>query len=227
MRASRIVSVSVALSMLTLGLAPGSAAMAAQDSSRPPKPPAPETLKPHPNWRPADKPLAPISVPSHRSTTLVAEPDPKAHRVREVTGLRTATGRYYQLSDGRVQAEISGTPVNYRDARGGYQPVDVRVTGAGRAGYPHGVEKNTFRSYFGDRTDRMVRLEYEGTSLGLGTTATTAATPQVRGNQVTYRGALPGGTWPGCARCGSRTARSRCTAPTARAPRWRGYRSRT
>ncbi|HEY8111238.1 MAG TPA: hypothetical protein VII16_00005, partial [Actinomycetes bacterium] len=145
MRASRILSVSVALSMLSLGLAPGSAASATQDSSRPPKPAAPETLTPHPDWRPADKRLAPISVPAHPSTTMVAEPDPKAHRVRELTGRRTATGRSYQLSDGRVQAEISGTPVNYRDARGSYQPLDTRITGTGRAGYPDGVEKNTFR----------------------------------------------------------------------------------
>jgi RHS repeat-associated protein len=178
--------------MLSLGLMPGSAASATQDSSRPPKPAAPETLTPHPDWRPADKPLAPISVPSHPSPTMVAEPDPKARRVRELTARRTANGRYYQLSDGRVQAEISGSPVNYRDARGSYQPLDVRITGAGRAGYPHGVEKNTFRSYFGDRTDRMVRLEYGGTSLGLGTTAPTAVAPQVDGNEVTYRGALPG-----------------------------------
>src|SRR5215217_3621641 len=178
--------------MLTLGLAPGSAAMAAQDGSRPAKPAAPETLKPHPKWQPADKPLAPISVPSHPSPTMVAEPDPKAHRVRELTGRRTPTERYYQLSDGRVQAEISGTPINYRDAHGTYQPLDVRITGAGRAGYPHGVEKNTFRSYFGDRTDRLVRVEYEGTSIGLGTTGTTAVAPQVRGNEVIYRGALPG-----------------------------------
>jgi len=119
--------------MLTLGLAPASVA---QEGARPPKPAAPQTLQPHPNWRPADEALAPISVPSHPSATLVAEPDPKAHRVRELTGRRTATGRFYQLSDGRVQAEISGTPVNYRDTRGSYQPVDVRITGTGRAGTP-------------------------------------------------------------------------------------------
>jgi hypothetical protein len=191
-RVRRILSASVALSTLTRDLAPRSAAMAAQDWSRPPKPAAPETLKPHPNWRPADRPLAPISVPSHPAMTMVAEPDPRAHRVGELTGRRTATGRYYQLSDGRVQAEISSTPVNYRDARGSYQPLDTRILDTGLAGYPHGVETNTFRSYFGDRTDRLVRFEYDGTSLGLGTAGATAVTPQARGNEVSYRGALPG-----------------------------------
>src|SRR6266702_7491785 len=50
----------------------------------------------------------------------VAAPAPR--RVRELTARRSADTRVYQLSDGRRQAVISAVPVNYRDARGGWQP---------------------------------------------------------------------------------------------------------
>ncbi|MFE2093713.1 hypothetical protein [Streptomyces sp. NPDC059460] len=33
---------------------------------------------------------------------------PKATRLKELTGKRTANARYWQLSDGRIEAEISG-----------------------------------------------------------------------------------------------------------------------
>ncbi|MFE5597411.1 hypothetical protein, partial [Streptomyces sp. NPDC056549] len=38
----------------------------------------------------------------------------KAKRVAELTGKRTANARYWQLSDGRVQAEVSAVPTGYR-----------------------------------------------------------------------------------------------------------------
>jgi len=193
-RSFRKLGIGVVVSSLVLGLVgPAQSAIAANAPAAPPEPARPDTLKPHPNWRPADKPLAPVSVSSHPvSTSNAWKPDPKAHRVRELTGRRTATGRYYQLSDGRVQAELSSTPVNYRDAQGRYQPLDTTVTSTGHAGYPHGVEKNTFRSYFGERTDKLVRFELGDAGIGLGTATAKAVTPQVRGSEVSYRGAVNG-----------------------------------
>src|SRR5687768_14364422 len=48
---------------------------------------------------------------------------PAEKRVKELADRRTANGRVFQLTDGRTQAEISIGPVNYRDARGRYQPI--------------------------------------------------------------------------------------------------------
>src|SRR4051794_27631410 len=39
---------------------------------------------------------------------------PKAKRVAELTGKRTANARFWKLSDGRVQAEVSAVPTAYR-----------------------------------------------------------------------------------------------------------------
>ncbi|MCZ0979541.1 hypothetical protein O1L60_11890 [Streptomyces diastatochromogenes] len=39
---------------------------------------------------------------------------PQSKRVAELTGKRTANARYWQLSDGRVQAEVSAVPTGYR-----------------------------------------------------------------------------------------------------------------
>src|SRR6266542_2855413 len=64
---------------------------------------------------------------------------PAASRARELVGRRTATGSYYELSDGRTEAELSAAPVHYRDARGA-----VRAGGAGGGpglpGHAAGVE---------------------------------------------------------------------------------------
>ncbi|MFB7451787.1 hypothetical protein [Streptomyces sp. NPDC056194] len=42
---------------------------------------------------------------------------PKPKRVAELTGRRTANACYWQLSDGRVQAEVSAVPTGYRAGR--------------------------------------------------------------------------------------------------------------
>ena len=52
---------------------------------------------------------------------------PRPRRVRELPSRRTATTRVYELSDGRLQAEVSATPVNYQDAAGRWRPIDTAV----------------------------------------------------------------------------------------------------
>jgi RHS repeat-associated protein len=118
---------------------------------------------------------------------------PAQKRVREVPGKRTANGKVYQLSDGRLQAEISATPVNYRDGKGKYQPIDTHIKPTGRTGYVQGNSTNTFTSEFGDRSDSLVRFGKDGRSVALGLTgAAKVVTPKVAGSTVTYPG-LAGG----------------------------------
>ncbi|MEU4428529.1 DNRLRE domain-containing protein, partial [Actinoplanes sp. NPDC024001] len=118
---------------------------------------------------------------------------PAQKRVREVPSQRTLNGRVYQLSDGRLQAEVSAAPVNYRDGNGKFQPIDTRVRPSSRKGYPQGNSTNTFTSLFGDQTDDLVRFEKDGRSVELGLPgAARKVTPQVSGSTVTYPG-LAGG----------------------------------
>jgi RHS repeat-associated protein len=48
---------------------------------------------------------------------------PQATRQRELPGRRTATSRTFELSGGARETRIYQTPVNYRDAEGGWQPI--------------------------------------------------------------------------------------------------------
>ena len=118
---------------------------------------------------------------------------PEQKRVREVPGKRTANGRVYQLSDGRLQAEISQVPVHYRDAKGRWQPIDTRVRSTDRAGFVRGNTTNTFTSLFGSRSDRLVRFEKDGRAVELGLSgAAKSVTPTVDGSQVTFPDAAGG-----------------------------------
>src|SRR5207247_2295184 len=86
-----------------------------------------------------------------------------ARRVRELTAQRNAFSRVFALSDGRVQAEVSAVPVNYRDARGVWRPIDTTVRPTTAApGYGYSDVSNTFRSFFGAAADRLVRFEVPG-----------------------------------------------------------------
>ncbi|MCP2323432.1 RHS repeat-associated protein [Hamadaea flava] len=114
-----------------------------------------------------------------------------AKRVKELTARRTQNARFYQLSDGRMQAEVSQTPLNYRDGRT-WKPIDLTVrTGSG--GWAYQNVANAFTSRFGDRSDKLVRFESGGRHLELGLAGVPAdLTPKVAGSTITYPGAASG-----------------------------------
>ncbi len=118
---------------------------------------------------------------------------PAASRVRELVGRRTATGSYYELSDGRTEAELSAAPVHYRDARGAWQPIDTTVRASARAGFRFGNESNTFASLFGTGSDSLVRLEQDGRRLSVGLAGPRrAVAPVAAGNAVRFGRVAPG-----------------------------------
>jgi hypothetical protein len=84
--------------------------------------------------------------------------------VKELPGKRTANAKVYQLSDGRLQAEISAVPLHYRDGKGDFQPIDTTVRPVNERGYVQGNRSNTFTSLFGDSSDDLVRFERDGRS---------------------------------------------------------------
>ncbi|XVV09159.1 DNRLRE domain-containing protein [Actinoplanes sp. CA-131856] len=137
----------------------------------------------------ADRTVKPKAEPVSAGLALDQQPPaarkwPAPKRVREVASRRTANGTVYELADGRLQAEISPVPVNYRDGKGAYRPIDTRVRPVKRAGYSHGNSANAFTSLFGDRG---VRFEKDGRAVELGLPETVA--PKVSGSTVTYPGA--------------------------------------
>ncbi|MFE9442533.1 DNRLRE domain-containing protein [Streptomyces sp. NPDC006602] len=123
--------------------------------------------------------------------------DPKAKRVRELTGRRTANARFWQLSDGRVQAELSAVPTSYRSGTGktkSWKSIDTTVRGTQAKGFEFANATNNGRSWFGGDADRLVRFAApDGRSVTLGLEGTGGSLkPKAKGSTVTYKDAVHG-----------------------------------
>ncbi|MGX4694875.1 golvesin C-terminal-like domain-containing protein [Streptomyces sp. JNUCC 63] len=123
--------------------------------------------------------------------------DPKAKRVKELTGRRTANARFWQLSDGRVQAELSATPTSYRSGSGtkaAWKAIDPTVRGSAAKDFEFANTTNFGKSWFGSHPDRLLRFEAgDGRSVTLGLKgAAGSLKPEAKGSTVTYQDAVRG-----------------------------------
>lgn len=120
---------------------------------------------------------------------------PAAKRVKELTDRRTPSARYWQLSDGRVQSEVSAVPTHYAAGKK-WSPIDPTVKPADRKGFTLANTTNVARTYFGERPGELVRFELdEGHWAAIGIKgATGSLKPEWDGSTVTYKDALGAGT---------------------------------
>ncbi len=140
------------------------------------------------------QPLAVLDLPRQDAAPL-GRPMAEPRRVRELTARRTEHARFYELSDGRVQAEVSSTPMHYRDSAGRLQPIDTRVRPANRAGIAFTNQTNTFVGSFGTGTDRLASFDVGGRGVTLGVAGPgRPLKPTADGDKVTFAGALGAGT---------------------------------
>ncbi|WP_373294539.1 golvesin C-terminal-like domain-containing protein [Streptomyces albiflavescens] len=118
---------------------------------------------------------------------------PKARRVAELTGRRTANARFWKLSDGRVQAEVSAVPTAYRAGKS-WRDIETRVEKSGRDGFEFSNTTNATSSWFGSDADRLMRVESaDGHAVTLGLEGAGASLkPVAKGDTVTYRDAVSG-----------------------------------
>ncbi|WOX26456.1 DNRLRE domain-containing protein [Streptomyces solicathayae] len=117
---------------------------------------------------------------------------PKARRVAELNAKRTTHSRYWRMSDGRVQAEVSAVPTGYREGKS-WKSIDTGVSATDRQGYAFANTTNTARSWFGSTPDRLLRFETtEGHHVTLGLQGAGALAPAAAGSRVTYRNAVAG-----------------------------------
>ncbi|GAA3163752.1 hypothetical protein GCM10010451_09760 [Streptomyces virens] len=117
---------------------------------------------------------------------------PKVKRVKELAGRRTANARFWQLSDGRVQAEVSATPTAYRSGKS-WKDIDPTVEESGRKGFEFANTSNATRSWFGSDAERLLRVESaDGHAVTVGLPGAAELAPVAEGDTVTYRDALPG-----------------------------------
>ncbi|UYQ60705.1 DNRLRE domain-containing protein [Streptomyces peucetius] len=122
--------------------------------------------------------------------------DPKAKRVKELTSRRTPSARFWQLSDGRVEAELSAAPTSYQDpASKSWKSIDTQVRAVRSKGFDFANTANTGRSWFSSDPEKLLRFETpdgdRSVTLGL-QGAGGKLKPEAKGATVTYRGAVNG-----------------------------------
>ncbi|MFE4990140.1 DNRLRE domain-containing protein [Streptomyces mirabilis] len=122
---------------------------------------------------------------------------PKARRVKELKSRRTSTARFWQLSDGQVQAELSAVPTSYRSGFGKkatWKPIDTAVHRTDAKGFDFANTTNEGRSWFGSNADHLIRFQSpDGRTVTLGLGGTHGALkPAVKGSTVTYKDAAHG-----------------------------------
>ncbi|PTX53681.1 YD repeat-containing protein, partial [Melghirimyces profundicolus] len=108
-------------------------------------------------------------------------------RVKELKKKRTATAKFYELEDGRQQVEVSSSPVHYRDDKGNWKEIDTRIQDTNKPGFSYGNEKNTFQSFFGKKSDQLVKFQLKKRHLTLGVKGKEKKlTPETKDNTITY-----------------------------------------
>ncbi|MFD7284479.1 DNRLRE domain-containing protein [Streptomyces sp. NPDC059863] len=116
----------------------------------------------------------------------------KPERVKEFTERRTPTARYWQMSDGNTQAEISAVPTAFRSGAG-WKTIDTSVTAADRKGFTYANTANTARSWFGSDAASLLRVETaSGQGVTFGLKGAGRLTPRAKGSDVSYPGAVDG-----------------------------------
>ncbi len=115
----------------------------------------------------------------------------KTKRVAELTGKRTANARYWQLSDGRVQAEVSAVPTGYR-AGTSWKDIDPTVVPSGTKGFAFFNTTNAAGSWFGWDAERLLRFQADGHTVTLGLKGAGKLAPVAEGDTVTYKDAVSG-----------------------------------
>ncbi|WP_406259923.1 DNRLRE domain-containing protein [Actinacidiphila glaucinigra] len=150
------------------------------------------------SWFGADRklpapPVGPKDAIADRQKLPVGKKLPAAHRVKELTAKRTPSARYWRMSDGRTQAEYAAVPLSYH-AADGWKTIDTEVAGTSRSGFAYANTTNLARTYFGSRSDNLLRFEVDAkrtVTLGLAGAAA-SVDPVAKGDTVTYRDAAAG-----------------------------------
>ncbi|NUT32038.1 MAG: DNRLRE domain-containing protein [Hamadaea sp.] len=162
---------------------------------------------PRNGWRPASEGGSAAATVAAATKPVVFSPDgvprrdapPKAvatkpaTRVKELPAQRTANARVYQLSDGRLQQEISADPLHYQTSGGRWQPIQTAITPSNEPGYAYANPTNAVRAAFGTDADRLVRLRTAAGTVTFAAPQARRLTPKVSGDRITYPDAFGAG----------------------------------
>ncbi|MFE5026856.1 DNRLRE domain-containing protein [Streptomyces sp. NPDC056656] len=123
----------------------------------------------------------------------------KPKRVKELTSRRTEHARFWQLSNGQIQAELSQVPTAYSTGSGKkktWKSIDTAVDATRAKGYDFVNTSNSGRSWFGSDPDKLLKFQAgaDGPAVTLGLKgAGKSVDPKAEGSTVTYKDAAAGG----------------------------------
>lgn len=129
------------------------------------------------------------TVLPRQDETPKGEKLPKAKKERERVDLRTEDTKFFELSDGRIQAEIAPGPVHYRDGNGKWQEIDTTITPSdSEKGFAYANRKNTFHSFFGNKPEQLLKIKWGRYHLTMGMDGVEEKRlqPKVNGDTLTY-----------------------------------------
>lgn len=115
------------------------------------------------------------------------------NRVRELTSLRTANSSHYLNDDGSITAEISAAPVNYLDAAGRWQPIDLcpRAVAAEKGG-GYRVDRTPVPVTLPAEAGGIVRLTLRGAkAVEMAPLGAQSSQGALEGSRVVYHDAWP------------------------------------
>ncbi|MBI2934579.1 MAG: DNRLRE domain-containing protein, partial [Chloroflexi bacterium] len=119
----------------------------------------------------------------------------KQYAVGEVVSRRSQNAKHYYNADGKFTAEISSSPIHYRDDKGNWQDIDNNLMASEEPGSKLRNAANEFKTYFAADAAKtpLVRVQSKQISLTLSPIGAAPAAAASTGPSVVYRGALAEG----------------------------------
>ncbi|WP_431313350.1 DNRLRE domain-containing protein [Streptomyces antnestii] len=121
-------------------------------------------------------------------------------RVKELTSRRTEHARFWQLSNGQIQAEISQVAMSYPTGSGkkkSWKSIDTGVEATKAKGFDFANTSNSGRSWFGSDPGKLLKFQAgtggSAVTLGLKGASSKALDPTAKGSTVTYKDVAAGG----------------------------------
>ncbi|MEV0745706.1 DNRLRE domain-containing protein [Streptomyces sp. NPDC050273] len=140
-----------------------------------------------------------LAIPSREKLPKGKE-SAAVRRVKELTSRRTEHARFWELSDGRVQAEVSAVPTGYGAGEGKtkiWKLIDTGVAATDAKGFRFSNTSNSARTWFGSDPGKLLRFQAgqdgPAVTLGLESAASKSVSPVAKGSTVTYKDVAAGG----------------------------------
>ncbi|HZA01467.1 MAG TPA: DNRLRE domain-containing protein, partial [Hyphomicrobiaceae bacterium] len=115
-----------------------------------------------------------------------------ADKEKEIPSMRSGNSRTMATSNGYV-TDIFAGPINFKDSKGTWQPIDDTLVAAGVSGYAAKNRANEYTALLPASLTAPIRLILPSGTIEIGLVGASGA-PTIKVNVATYANALPGAT---------------------------------